>query len=164
MVILLLSSRGSHHDVAITSLYLYAGEIAKIQQSNAFPNGGRGDCDPWAVCGHRTVTLRSPSSPSQMHTCPFTLFTPWFVGCPDWALHVSCALSFNQKFTVYSCCQQPNLPSAESVHKSHPNYKRTSNDRALLVHLWDCCARRSLCCLLKVFLYSCFMDSWCCFR
>lgn len=91
----LLPSRGSHPDIEITSFYLQAYDIVKIQQSNRFIRGGRGHYDPQAVSDHGTVMLWSPSSPSQMHIQPFTLFTLLFVGSPDCGLQISPAFSFN---------------------------------------------------------------------
>lgn len=126
-------SRSSHSDVEVTSFYLYAHEIAKIQQSNKFISGGRGNHDPPAVSDHGIITLWSPISPSQMHMQPFTLFTPFFVDSPDCGLQVSPSCSFNLKSTIYSCCQRPKpFPVSLSCRTSQISPKQQK-------HRLSCC-------------------------
>lgn len=107
IAIQLSQSRGSQPGVEITSFHLCVYEIAKIQKSNKFISGGRGNYGPQAVPDHGTVTLWSPIPPSQIEMQQFTLFIPFFAHSLDCRLQVSPAFSLNLKSTIYSCCQRP---------------------------------------------------------
>lgn len=181
IVIQLSQSRGSQPGVEITSFHLCVYEIANIQKSNKFISGGRGNYDPQAVPDHGTVTLWSPTSPSQIEMQQFTLFiplfVPWIAGCKSvlpshliWSQLFTAAVK-DQHLLMSLSCRTSQITPKQQKHQLSQYFLeelRTSKDLGILLSHLDFCSENSICCLLKVFLHNYFMDSWvlvqfCCF-